>query len=139
MTQAFVLDAWAILALLQAEEPAATQVRQRLEQAFEGEAQLFISIINLGEVAYRVGKVKGEDAAWETLGQLRRLPLTFLPATEEAVLEAATFKIHHAVSYADAFAVTAAQKRNAVLITGDPELLGLGQQVSIQPLSRSAS
>ena len=92
MTRHYVLDAWAILALLQQEDPAATRVRQCLEEALANKTLLSISIINLGEVTYRIGKVKGEDAAWETLQQLRQLPLTVLQATEEAVLAAVTFK-----------------------------------------------
>jgi ribonuclease VapC len=59
----FVLDAWAILALIQSEEPAATQVKQLLEEAQTGQISLFISIINLGEVYYQIGKVKGQNEA----------------------------------------------------------------------------
>jgi predicted nucleic acid-binding protein len=59
----YVLDAWAILALLQKEEPAASRVRQLLEEAEGGSHKLFISIINLGEIIYRIGKAKGEREA----------------------------------------------------------------------------
>ncbi|MCP4166454.1 MAG: type II toxin-antitoxin system VapC family toxin [Chloroflexi bacterium] len=137
MTQRCVLDAWAVLAMLQGEEPAATTVRQRLEQAFENEVLLFISIINLGEVIYCIGKVKGEAAGWETLAELRQLPLAVLPATEDAVMAAVAFKIGHAISYADAFAVATTREQGAILLTGDPELLLLGQQIEIEPLHRS--
>ncbi|MCA9871694.1 MAG: PIN domain-containing protein [Caldilineae bacterium] len=137
MTRHYVLDAWAILALLQQEDPAATRVRQCLEEALANKTLLSISIINLGEVTYRIGKVKGEDAAWETLQQLRQLPLTVLQATEEAVLAAVTFKIRYAISYADAFAAAAAYTHKAVLMTGDPELFHLSHEVKIEALSRS--
>ncbi len=73
MRTQFVLDAWAILALLQGEEPAASRVKQLLEQAGRGDIELSISIINLGEIIYRIGKEKGETEAFDTLGQLRRL------------------------------------------------------------------
>lgn len=43
----FVLDAWAVLALLQGEEPAAGHVKNLLEQAQTGQVELFISIIDL--------------------------------------------------------------------------------------------
>lgn len=137
MTRRYILDAWAILALLQREEPAATRVKQRLEAALANEALLFTSIINLGEVVYSVGKIKGEEAAWETLQQLRQLPLTILQATEEAVLAAVTFKMRYAISYAGAFAAAAAHSRRAVLMTGDPELLRLSHAVEIEALSRA--
>lgn len=137
MTPRLVLDAWAVLALIQGEEPAASRVRQRLEQALANTTLLYLSIINLGEVTYRVGKVKGEKAAWETMQQLRQLPITVLPATEEAVLAAVTLKMRHPISYADAFAAAAAIDQRAALMTGDPELLRLSHEIEIEPIGRS--
>ena len=132
----FVLDAWAILALLQGEEPAATQVKQLLEEAQTGQITLFISIINLGEVFYRVGQVKGESEARQTLSQIGSLNLSVISATDERVLAAATLKIKHPISYADAFAATTANELEATLVTGDPELTGLQDYLRIRPLSR---
>jgi len=131
-----VLDAWAILALLQKEEPAATRVRELLQAAKDEEIQLAISLINLGEVVYRVGKIMGEQAAWETLDELRRLPLTVVPAHDGVVWAAVTWKMHHSISYADAFAVATAEKLKATLLTGDPELIQLTSGVQIEPLTR---
>jgi predicted nucleic acid-binding protein len=132
----FVLDAWAILALLQREEPAASRVKALLDEAYQDQADLYISMINLGEVLYRVGKVTGEDEAWETLRQLRSLPVTVLPADEKAVLAAVTFKMRHPLSYADAFAAAATQELDATLLTGDPELLALSRLLKIEKLER---
>lgn len=49
-----VLDAWAILAYLQGEEPATTRVREVLQQAEARQVELFVSLINIGEVFYSV-------------------------------------------------------------------------------------
>jgi predicted nucleic acid-binding protein len=136
MTPRFVLDAWAILALLQGKEPAASRVRQLLEEAQEDDAELLLSAINLGEVAYRIGRVKGEAEARGTVDQLRALPLTVLPATNEAVFAAAGFKMRYAISYADAFAAAAADEWDAVLVTGDPELEQLQGRIRIEKLER---
>jgi predicted nucleic acid-binding protein len=135
MKRRFVLDAWAVLALLQGEEPAASRVKQLLSDAQGEDPGLFISIINLGEVVYRVGKVKGEDEAWQTLDQIRRLPLTVVPAGEASVFAAARFKMHHAISYADAFAAATADELEATLVTGDVELEQLNQ-IEIEMLER---
>ena len=137
MTRRFVLDAWAVLALLQGEEPAASRVKQLLSDAQGEDPELFISIINLGEVVYRVGKVKGEDEAWQTLDQIRRLPLTVVPADEGAVFAAVRFKIHHAISYADAFAAATTGELDAILVTGDPELAQLENRIQIEVLERT--
>ena len=137
MSRRFVLDAWAILALLQKEEPAASRVRHLLEDTYEGEVELFLSIINLSEVIYRIGKARGEEEAWETLAQIHRLPLTVVPASEEAVFAAARFKMHHAISYADAFAVATTERFEGVLVTGDPELIQLEDRIPLEKLVRS--
>jgi PIN domain nuclease of toxin-antitoxin system len=67
MTTSFVLDAWAILALLQKEEPASSRVLQLLQESDVRKNKLYVSIINLGEVYYRIGRVKGKKEADETL------------------------------------------------------------------------
>ena len=138
MNSRFVFDAWTFLALLQGEEPAASRVGQLLRQAENQEIALFASIINLGEVYYRVGRVKGLREAEETVRDIRRLPLTILAATEDDVWAAARLKMEHAISYADAFAAAAARRLAAVLITGDPELARLQDYLQIEKLDQSA-
>ncbi len=137
MKRRFVLDAWAILALLQKEEPAASRVKQLLEQAAAQESEAFISLISLGEVIYRIGKVKGEQEAEKTLADIRRLSLTIVPVSEEAVWAAARFKMQYAISYADALAVAAADELKAVLVSGDPDLAQLQDRLSLERLKGS--
>jgi len=132
----YILDAWALIALLQREEPAATRVRELLEEARAGNVALTMSLINLGEVVYRVGKTHGEETAWETLSEIQRLPLQIMPVQEDTVWAAVTWKMHHAISYADAFAVATAENLKAILLTGDPELIGLTSRVQIEQLTR---
>lgn len=136
MRRRFVLDAWAVLAFLQGEEPAASRVRQLLESAQSGEADLFISVINLGEVAYCVGRVRGEKEAQATLDEIRLLALTVVPATDERVFAAAGLKMRYAISYADAFAAALARELDATLVSGDPELEELRGVISLERLER---
>lgn len=136
MTSKFVLDAWPVLALLQKEEPAASRVKLLLEEAERGSAVLFISIINLGEVFYRIGKTKGELEAQATLLDIRNLPVNIIPASEESVFAAARYKIRYTISYADAFAAATAKSLNAILVTGDPELVQLMDHLQIEKLER---
>ena len=139
MKPRFVLDAWAVLALLQKEEPAASRVKELLQLALKGEAEVSISIINLGEVVYRVGKVKSEAQARQTLDEIQRLPLTIVSATDEAVFSAVDLKMRHAISYADAFAAATAEQQGANLVTGDPELTQLADEIDIEELRREAT
>jgi predicted nucleic acid-binding protein len=136
MNTTFVLDAWAILALLQKEEPAASRVLQLLQESNLQGSKLYISIINLGEVYYRIGRVKGRKEADQTLKSLYQLPITILPATDQTVLEAASLKMELAISYADAFAAAETQRLKATLVTGDPELIELKGVIRIEKLKR---
>jgi len=136
MKRRFVLDAWAILAFLQKEEPAASEVKRMFEEGERKELDLYISLINLGEVYYRIGRVKGEDEAKGTLEEILRLPITVLPVTWDSVFSAASFKIRYLISYADAFAAAAAEELNAVLVTGDPDFDKLKGRIKIKKLTR---
>ena len=136
MSTRFVLDSWAVLALLQKKNPAAERVAELMRKAGQNEVQLAMSLINLGEVYYIFGRKNGVQAAEEILTTIQKLPIQILPAAEHSVITAARYKMNNFIAYADAFAVAAAKKLDAVLLTGDPELLSLAQVVQIERLDR---
>lgn len=140
MNGSWVLDAWAILALLQAEEPAAGRIRALVESAQMGDGgiRLHMSLINLGEVFYRVGRTRNLSTAETTLALLRELPIHFVPATESRILAAARLKAGHALSYADAFAAALTGELGGTLLSGDPELIAAAPAVgyAIEALER---
>jgi predicted nucleic acid-binding protein len=136
MNPAYLLDAWAFLALLQKEEPAASRVHELLQEAEFQKSKLFLSIINLGEIYYSLGKAKGRQEADETLNTFYRLPITILPATDKSVLAAAALKMDYTISYAGAFAAAEAKQRGVILVTGDPELFQLQGVIKIEKLKR---
>lgn len=122
--------------LLQKEEPAASRIKSLLESAQSKRQRLFISVINLGEVYYSVGKTKNEAEAQKTLDEFHQLEIEVVPASDERVFATAHFKIHHRLSYADAFAASTAKEFSAVLVTGDPELLALQEEITMEELTR---
>jgi predicted nucleic acid-binding protein len=136
MSSDFVLDAWAVIAFLQGEEPAASRVRKLIEGAQEGTARLFISIVNIGEVYYRIGRLRNPKEADSVLKDLSLLPIEIISADDDTVLAAARLKMTHVLSYADAFAAVTAQQKDAILLTGDPELLALKRLVKIEKLQK---
>lgn len=137
MTPTFLLDSWAVLAYLKRETPADLRIISLLEQAGRGEARLLISVINLGKVYYSVGKARGKDFADQVLAELRLMPFEVLPADENIVFSAARWKMRCPISYADAFAAATAEQFDAVLVTGDPELTALKDQLHVEALERS--
>jgi hypothetical protein len=46
--------------------------------------KLSSSLMNVGEVVCRVGETIGEQAAWEKLAEIQRLPFNVLSAQDEA-------------------------------------------------------
>ncbi|MGH8929070.1 MAG: PIN domain-containing protein [Egibacteraceae bacterium] len=110
------LDSWAVLRFLEGVEPAATY----LEDVFDQKPVM--SWINLGEVYYVVRREHRELDASETIRDLHPFVTPDLPNARR-VLEAAEIKAKYRLSYADAFAAATAVAHQAVLLTGDPELL----------------
>lgn len=138
MENTFILDAWALIALLQQEEPAAGRVHTLLNRAQTDEQiQLLMSLINLGELFYIVSRLQGKDEARQTIADIRQLPLTLLQATEERIFAAAQLKASHRLSYADAFAAAASLEFQGVLLTGDPELIALADHLPVENLRQS--
>lgn len=130
-SKAYVLDSFAVLAYLTA-EAGMPRVREVLNKASAGHCAVYLSLINLGEVAYIVERERGLARAQETLGLIDQLPIEVLPATKEAVMAAAHVKAGHPLAYADAFAVAAAQTLDAVVLTGDPEFDSVRKIVSVE-------
>ncbi len=117
-----ILDAWAVLAWLHDEWPAAGKVQELVEGAEGGATQLSMRMIDVGEVYYRLARKLGSQEAKAFLRELKGIPVKTLPVPKGLVIEAAQLKSQHPISYADAFAVATAIREKAPLVSGDPEL-----------------
>lgn len=131
-----VLDAWALLALIFKEEPAASEVKELFKDEVGSRASVHISWINLGEVFYTIARRKGLEEAEIVLDDIQILPVRLQVPSKVDILAAAKVKSKHRVSYADAFAVSLAQKINGTIVTGDPEIIMLKDVVNVESLSR---
>lgn len=123
-----VLDSWAVLRLLEGTVPAAARVQEVM-----ADARPLMSWINLGEVYYVTRRERGGDEADALIRDLRP-QLTLDAASERRVLAAAAIKADHRLAYADAFAAATAIAYDAVLLTGDPELLVAGAPWVVEDL-----
>jgi predicted nucleic acid-binding protein len=129
-SQRYVVDSFALLAYLQ-NETAADRVDDLLVQAVRGDVELYVSPINLGEVAYLVERRYGSVQCEKALNVILRFPLALKEVTLERVKAAAHVKAVFAISYADAFVVSLGQELNAAIVTGDPELKQVESVVDI--------
>lgn len=122
------VDSWAILEWLTGGEPATARVSELLHAE-----RPIMSWINLGEVAYVLQRRAGAEEAATVVAQLRGRLTLDLP-DPDLVLAAAAVKADYPLAYADAFAVATAQKHEALLLTGDPEILDAGGHWQIEDL-----
>lgn len=117
-----VLDSWALLAYLK-DEPAAERIEQ--EWISQGAA---ISSVNLGEVLYIRIRESGEAAATADIETIRRRSKIVNPDWA-LVFSAARIKARGGLAYADAFCVATAERLEAPLWTGDPEIISVSEGV----------
>ena len=120
MTKAFVLDSFAVLALL-GKEPGSQEVADLLRKAQDAETRVLMTWVNAGEVAYIVERRWGVERLYTALAVMEATALEIVPVERELALVAAYIKAEHAIAYADAFAAALAQQCAATLVTGDPE------------------
>ena len=131
---AYILDSFAVIAYLNGEE-GADKVEELLNRAGEGEIDLFMHAINLGEVFYIVFRKEGETQAMNVCSKVRRYPVEFVADLSESfLLNAARLKGTYPIAYADAFAVATAIEMDGILVTGDPELKSFEADKKIEVL-----
>lgn len=102
-----------------------------------GSQNIYMSLINVGEVLYITERKQGIRKAQEVLASIRQLPIELLPVDEQTIFAAAHIKANYTVSYADSFAIVAAQTVGGTLMTGDPEFGAVEELVNIEWLQKS--
>jgi len=132
----FVLDANALISLLENRAGAAARVRSLIEEASRNQRPVLLSAVNWGEVFYIAWRVHGEAQAREAETKLRQLPIMVIAADLDRTTRAAALKQKHNLGYGDSFAAELAIDRSAWLVTADPEFAKVGKALSLYPLPR---
>jgi predicted nucleic acid-binding protein len=130
--KSFVLDSYAVLAFLEDSE-GQEQVRNLLQEAAAGRCQLFLSVVNLGEVLYITERERGLPKAHVALARIDELPIQVVDADRANTLAAAHIKAQWHIAYADCFAVALAKRKDAAIVTGDQEFKRL-EAASVVPI-----
>jgi PIN domain nuclease of toxin-antitoxin system len=111
-----VLDAWAVMALLQ-DEPGAQRVRHLIATD-----EAHICSVNLGEAYYSVQRKRGRRFAVAQITAIRQIVNVEDPDWD-LVQAAGDVKARGGLSYPDAFCVATASRHRAPLYTGDDEII----------------
>jgi predicted nucleic acid-binding protein len=126
----YVLDSYALIAYSRGEK-GAEAVAEIIDEGLNDKAELYLSVINWGEIYYitlRNFDIKRAELFKETIS---RYPINIVEANKELTLQAALFKAYNKISYADAFAAALAKNKKAVLVTGDKEFEALEGSIKI--------
>ena len=126
-----VLDSWAVVAFIEAEEPAAEKVEAMFADAHESDTPLLISTVNLGEVWYSLARAYSEVEADRSVARVLHLGLEVVDVDWDLAQQAAAFKMKGNIAYADCFAAALARKLKAELVTGDKEFRQVENAVKI--------
>ena len=126
----YVLDSYALIAYFEGEEGAET-VAGIFKYALADKAEVFLCVVNWGEMYYIALREGGDDKAELYRSTLVKYPITIIEANKELTLQAARYKAFQKISYADAYAAALTKLRKAELVTGDKEFKPLGKEITI--------
>lgn len=138
MDDTWVLDSFAVLALLQG-EVGSDDVLAVLQEAKTGASRVFTTWVNVGEVVTIVERRWGRDKVHQVLGMLEATALEITDVDRDLALGAAAIKARNPVAYADAFAAALVVREEATLMTGDPEFRSLEELIQIHWLPARAT
>jgi predicted nucleic acid-binding protein len=116
-----VFDSFALIGYLE-NETFSARIEKLLKQARQGELQIYLHAIHLGEVYYITLREQGQELADLAYSRIKAFPLTYIDTISDDMLrQAAKFKAAYPISYADAFAASLTVLYKSTLLTGDPE------------------
>ena len=130
MTGTKVFDSSALLTYFEA-QPGYEKVTDIFEESGKQPFEIFVSIVNWGEVLYLVERKHGvhrRDAIEHLMNQMN---LEVISPGKETTRKAAHLKAVHKLPYADCFAAALAMEKKAVLVTGDKDFKTVENQVDV--------
>jgi predicted nucleic acid-binding protein len=131
MDSSYILDSYALLAHFE-DEAGGEQVRDMLKSAREGKTELYLSVINFGEIYYNTFRERGIEKARETMLIIEQLPVIIVDADKALTLEAARLKALYPVAYADCFSAALGVVKKCKVVTGDPEFRKMAKDVKTE-------
>lgn len=126
----YVLDSFALIAYSRGEK-GAEKVANIIDEALNNQAELYLCVINWGEIYYITLRTFDQKRAELFKDTIARYPITIVEANRELTLWAAQYKAFNKMSYADAFAAALAKMKKAILVTGDKEFKSIQNGIKI--------
>ena len=125
-----VLDSHALLTYLEG-DAGSDFVASALSMAEQGTAEMYMTIVNWGEVYYSILRAKGERKAQEATHVLDQLPIEIVNMDMNLVQRASRFREKFRVPNGLCFAASLADSRACPVITGDELFRKMGEAVQV--------
>jgi len=135
MTESYVLDANALIDFVES-GPGMRKVDELLRSAALEQTDIFVSVMNLGEVFYWVWIKRSEERARQTIEGFSRLPIQIVPVDLPQAVKAGELKALHKIPYVDCIAAALALQHRAILVTADRDFEKLGRRFPVAWLPR---
>lgn len=128
--KAAVFDSYAVISYLQ-KQPGYEEVAKLFEESAAKDRELFMCVVNWGEVIYHALRTGAEQRAALAENLMNALPIIIIEANKDLTYQAARLKAVHKMSYADCFAAALAMKKKCELLTGDKEFKQVEKEIKI--------
>jgi ribonuclease VapC len=128
--KATVLDSYALISYLE-REAGYEEVAKILDESVSKDREVFLCVVNWGEVIYHALRAGGEKTASLAEDAMRALPVQIIEANKDLTLQAARLKASRKMSYADCFAAALAIRKKCELVTGDKEFKQVQHELKI--------
>ena len=126
-----VLDASAVISFLE-ERSGAEVIEKLVAEGFAGKTELFISVVNWGEVYYSTWHARGHDAARRMAAEISQFPIRVVDADFDLTKSAAALHAKYNLPYADCFAAALSKISRAELVTSDRDFVKVHSEIKIQ-------
>jgi uncharacterized protein len=125
-----VLDASALISFFE-DRSGGDVVEKLVAESVAGKTELFMSVVNWGEVYYSAWRARGQDAARQMAAEIFQFPIQVMNADLELTKSAAELHAKYNLPYADCFAAALAKLRKAQLATSDQDFAKVKSEIEI--------
>ena len=126
-----VLDASALISLLE-DRSGGEVVEELLAESVNGKTELFMSVVNWGEVYYTAWRGRGEGAARQMAAEMSQFPIQVMDADFDLTKSAVALHAQFNLPYADCFAAALSKICKAELVTADRDFAMVQSEIKIQ-------
>ena len=116
-------------------DPGVKKMDRVIKDARNGRSQIWMSVVNLGEVFYVLLRRLADDEALKYVDILQQAAIIHAPDIDHTI-SAARLKHHYKIGYADSFAAALAIEKCATLLSADPVFEKLDRKLKWMKLPR---